>query len=163
MIRQIVSEEFCLGCRGCCRFSQPETIWSPALLEEDKQAFLKNNIPPLLISVDNKVRLVYNQEQDNFVCSLLDFKDNKCKAYAFRPFECKLYPFLINRKVDKVFLAADLKCPFVEENMHKPLFKEYVQYLTTLFNNPDLRKTLKDSPQVNQTYEGVLDLVNLEK
>jgi len=163
MIRQIVPEEFCLACQGCCRFAQPETAWSPALLEEDKQAFLKNNIPPLFISADNKIRLVYNQEQHNFVCPLLNLQDNKCKAYAFRPFECKLYPFLINRKANKVFLGADLKCPFVKENMHKPLFKEYVQYLTALFNNPDLRKTLKDNPQITQAYEEVLDLVSLEK
>ena len=162
MIKQIVPQEFCLKCLGCCRFSRADSIWSPSLLDEDLQVFLKNNIPPLLISSDNKIRLVYCEEQDNFICSLFDPEKNKCKTYALRPFECQLYPFLINRNATGIFLAADLKCPFIKENTDSPLFKEYVQHLTVLFNNPGLNKTLKNNPRIIQAYDEVINLVNLK-
>ncbi len=161
MIRQLIPEKFCLKCLGCCRFAQAESIWSPNLLEEDIREFLKNRIPPLLISDNQKIRLTYDQKQNNFVCSLLDLTDNQCKVYAFRPFECQLYPFLLNRRKNQVFLAVDLRCPFAKEKQKSRIFKEYVQYLTVFLNNPGLLKALKNNPRTIQSYDQVIDLIAL--
>jgi len=161
MIRQLIPEEFCLKCPGCCRFSQTDSIWSPNLLDEDIQELLKNRIPPFFIIENKKIRLNYNQKQDNFVCFLLDLTDNKCKVYAFRPFECRLYPFLLNRRNNRVFLAVDLKCPFAKEKHKSEIFKEYTQYLTVFLTSPSLIKTLKNNPRIIQNYDQVVDLVEL--
>ena len=162
MIKQIVPEEVCLKCRGCCRFSQQDSAWLPGLLDEEIEELLKKSFPPSLISQEKKIRSEPHPEENNFICSFFQAQDNKCKIYVFRPFECQLYPFLINQKGIKVFLAVDLKCPFVQENLESPKFKRYIQDLTDLLNSPGRRKILRDNPQVIQAYAGTLNLAELK-
>ncbi len=161
MIRQLIPEEFCLKCLGCCRFSEANTAWSPNLSDEDIRELLKNRIPPVLILDNKKICLLYNGQQDNFVCSLFDLKDNKCKVYTYRPFECQLYPFLLNRSKGKAFLALDLRCPFAKEKQKSPIFQEYARQLTVFLNSPELLKVLRNNPQLIQNYEQSIDLAEL--
>jgi Fe-S-cluster containining protein len=162
MIRQLIPEEFCLRCLGCCRFAQVDSAWPPNLSDGDIQELLKGKVPPFFILENKKIRLSYNQNQDNFVCSLLDLKDNKCKAYAFRPLECQLYPFLLNRCKNKVFLALDLKCPFAKKKHKDKIFKEYAQYLAGFLNSPDILKVLKNNLQIIQEYKQVSNIIALD-
>jgi Fe-S-cluster containining protein len=161
VIKQIVPQEVCLKCQGCCRFSEQDSVWLPHLLGEEIQELLKKNFPPSLISQDKNIRSVPYPKQNNFICSFFQPKDNKCAIYAFRPFECQLYPFLVNRKDDNVFLAVDLRCPFVKESLESQEFKEYIRYLTSFFNSPRRIKILKNNPQIIQIYEDVLNLAEL--
>jgi Fe-S-cluster containining protein len=162
MITQYVKEEFCLKCQGCCRFPEPDTIWSPGLLEEDRQRLLKNNIPVAFITTENRIRLSYYQRQDYFVCAFFSPQDNKCKIYAFRPFECKLYPFLVNIRRKKVFLAVDIKCPFVKESFKTAKFKKHTKYLAEILNTPAFLAILKKNSQVIQSYPDAIDLRELK-
>ena len=162
MIKQLIPEKVCLVCRGCCRFNKKESIWSPSLLDADIQGLLKNNIPSSLISGRNKLHLEPHGEENNFICPFLTAPSNKCKIYSFRPFECQLYPFLIHRANDKVFLGIDLRCPFVEVNLKTQRCKEHVQYLTELLSTPEWLDVLRNNPQVIQKYEGILDLAELK-
>ena len=162
MIKQAIPKDYCLSCVGCCRFSEQDSVWLPHLLGEEIQELLKKNFPPSLISQDKNIHSLPNLAQNNFVCSFSQPKDNKCAIYAFRPFECQLYPFVINRKADKVFLALDLRCPFVKENLESQKFKEYIHYLTAFFNSPRTIEILKDNPQIIQAYEEVLDIIELD-
>jgi Fe-S-cluster containining protein len=91
----------------------------------------------------------------------LNLKDNKCKIYFFRPFECQLYPFLINRNAGKAFLAVDLKCPFVKQRLETKEFKEYTKNLSGILNSPSLIKILKNNPQIIQAYPEALNLREL--
>ena len=161
MIKQVIPKDYCLSCLGCCRFSEQDSVWLPHLLEKEAQELLKKDFPAALISCDKKIRSIPYPAQNNFICSFLQPKDNKCKIYAFRPFECQLYPFLISRKGEEAFLALDLKCPFVKENLESQKFKAYIRYLTGFFNNPRKIKGLKNNPQIIQIYEGVLNLAEL--
>ena len=162
MIKQFIPQEICLKCRSCCRFSQQDSIWSPALLNEEVQGLLKNRIPPLVISPNKRIRLTHLSGQSNFFCSFFNLQDNKCKIYALRPFECQLYPFLINRKGKKVFLALDLHCPFVEKKLKTQEFKEYVLYLTDFLNDSPQAEILRNNPQIIQDYSEALDLEELK-
>ena len=162
MIRQLVPEDVCLKCQGCCRFSELESIWSPNLLDEDIQALLKNSIPPFFILADKKIRLVHHQAQGCHICSLFEISSNKCKAYAFRPFECQLYPFLINRRNQKVFLAVDQKCPFVQARQKGEGLESYCRYLVDFLSQPDLLDALRRNAHIIQEYSGVLDLAELK-
>lgn len=161
MIKQAILKDYCLSCVSCCRFSEQDSVWLPHLLGEEIEELLKKNFPPSLISQDKNIRSLPNPAQNNFICSFLQPKDNKCAIYAFRPFECQLYPFVINRKADKVFLALDLRCPFVKENLESQKFKEYIHYLTAFFNSSRRIKILKNNPQIIQIYEDVLNLAEL--
>ena len=148
-VKQLIPEDFCLQCRGCCRFSQQQSIWQPHLLEEEKQEL-------------GEIIVVASSEENNFICSNLGRADNKCKIYGSRPFECQLYPFLFNRKRHKVFLALDLNCAFVRKNSKDRQLKEYARSLAELVQSKDYLDKLKNNPQLAQEYEGVRDLIELK-
>ncbi|KPK97734.1 MAG: hypothetical protein AMJ95_07480 [Omnitrophica WOR_2 bacterium SM23_72] len=162
MIKQIIPTDFCLSCRGCCRFSQPETSWSPILLDPEIQQLLEDNYPPSLISKTKRIRPVPDSQSDRFLCAFLNPDDNTCKIYNSRPLDCQLYPFMINRKDKKVFLACDLRCPFAEKNLEVGAFKEYIQYIFNFVNSPSVLNLLRNNPQIIQEYKGLLDLEEIK-
>jgi Fe-S-cluster containining protein len=161
MIKQFVPEEFCLKCLGCCRFKEQDSVWAPCLLEEEAQDLMDKDIPAAYISSQRKIMLLPDGQEDNFVCPFLEAKENKCKIYSLRPFECQLYPFLINLRQKRVLLTVDLNCPYLKEKINTPGFKEYVEYLTSYLNSPQQLRRLKDNPQVLQAYEEVTELIEL--
>jgi len=173
MIKQFVDSQYCLNkCRLCCKFSQQESVWSPALLDEEIAESQKNNIPPAVINKHKKLVLEpFPKHKDSslpghmdmiFVCPFLDTGSNKCKIYSFRPLECKIYPFLINKRDDKVFLSVDPGCPFIKERLSTLEFKEYVQNLTAFILDPAQTAVLKRNPQLFQVYDDALDLVEIK-
>jgi Fe-S-cluster containining protein len=162
MIKQFVPQEFCLKCRGCCRFKESNSVWSPCLLDEEIQALLdKKGIPTALISIDRRIQPIANPSGADFLCPFLETQENKCQIYDFRPFECQLYPFLINLRKDKVLLTVDLNCPYVYEKINSQEAKDYIIYLTTYLNSKPLRSLLEDNPQIIQAYEEVREVAEL--
>ena len=146
MIKQLIPVNFCLKCKGCCRFSKAQTSWSVSLLKEEAGELLNNN----------KIRPV--PYEDYYICPLLNLEDNKCKIYGARPFECQLYPFLIRKHQKKVFLAVDLKCLFANDNLESKEFKEYIGYLSDFLNGSGGGKVLKNNPQIIKEYGAVVNL-----
>ncbi len=162
MIRQFVPQEFCLKCRGCCRFREADSVWSPCLLDEEIQDLLgKPGVPAASISIDRRIQLIANPEGTDFICPFLGLADNCCKIYAARPFECQLYPFLLNLRKGKVLLTVDLNCPYVYERINSQEAKEYIAYLTGYLNSRPLKTMLKDNPQIIQAYEEVREVAEL--
>jgi len=162
MIKQFVAQEFCLKCRGCCRFKEANSVWSPCLLDEEIQGFLdKEGIPAVSISADRRIQPVAIRDAEGFVCPFLNTADNKCKVYHLHPFECQLYPFLINLRSDKVLLTVDLNCPYVAEKINSQEAKDYIVYLSSFLNSPQQLKMLKDNPQIIQAYEEVREVAEL--
>jgi len=162
VIKQIIPQEYCLKCKGCCRFREMKSAWSPCLLDEEIQELLDKRIPPACISSDKRLLPIPNPQEECFICPFLDVKENKCTIYGFRPFECQLYPFLINLRHGKVILTLDLNCPYVTGHLKESDFKKYTEYLIVLLNSPFQLRILKDNPQIIQAYEEVLDIVELE-
>ena len=162
MIKQFVLQEFCLKCRGCCRFKEANSVWSPCLLDEEIQTLLdKKGIPTASISIDRRLQPIANPQGADFICLFLETLDNKCKIYSIRPFECQLYPFLINLRKDKVLLTVDLNCPYVYEKINSQEAKDHIVYLTHYLNSGPLRSLLKDNPQIIQAYEEVREVAAL--
>jgi len=161
MIKQFIPSDFCLKCLGCCRFKEFNSVWLPCLLDEEIQVLLEKKIPPASISIERKIQPIPDGE-GGFICPFLNLKDNKCKIYDFRPFECQLYPFLINLRGKKIILTVDLNCPYIKENINTPQFKEYLDYLSNYLNSPKQIKLLKENPQILQAYEEVAELIELK-
>lgn len=78
-----------------------------------------------------------------------------------RPFECQLYPFLINLRKGKVLLTVDLNCPYVCEKINIPEIKEYISYLAGYLNAPEQLEMLESNPQIIQAYEEVREVAEL--
>lgn len=161
-IRQLIPKDFCLKCSGCCRFSQQDSIWSPCLLNSEIKKLCQKNFPPSLFSTDKRLRLEPSQKGNSFLCPLLNTRNNKCKIYSFRPLECQLYPFLINRNGNSIFLAVDLKCPFAKENLSQEKFREYTRFLTDALNSPQGLDTLRNNLHLIQIYNEILNLSELK-
>jgi hypothetical protein len=162
MIKQFLPQDFCLKCRGCCRFKEANSVWSPCLLDEEVQDLLDRQIPAASITADRRIQPIPNPKQEGFVCPFLNIEDNKCKIYEFRPFECQLYPFLISVRDKKVLLTIDLNCPYAQENLNSREFKDYTQYLTAFMNSAPQKIILKNNPQIVQAYKEALDVIELK-
>jgi Fe-S-cluster containining protein len=162
MIKQLVPQEYCLKCQGCCRFAQENSVWSPCLLDEEIQELLDKKIPPASISADRRIYPVANPQGEGFICAFFDLPKNQCRIYGFRPFECQLYPFLINLRGEKIILTVDLNCPYAKEKINSPEFKEYAEYLTKYLNSPAQMKLLKSNPQILKAYEEVTEIIELD-
>lgn len=145
MIRNLIPSKICLACLGCCRFSEKGSVWLPHLLKEEGKRL-------------KKIKLVPGAGLSIFLCSYLNQKSNKCIIYKGRPFDCRLYPFLIRRKAKKVFLSADLNCPYMEKHLRASEVKRYIAYLLKFLHSKRFLKILKGNPQIIQEYPGVLDV-----
>ena len=121
----------------------------------------KKWLPPAAISIGRRLQLIANPDGQDFICPFLASRDNKCKIYDARPFECQLYPFLINLRPGKVLLTVDLNCPYVYEQINSREAKEYIIYLAGYLNSPKMLKMLKDNPQIIQAYEEVREVAEL--
>jgi len=161
-LKQFIPEGYCSSCQGCCRYKEINSVWAPCLLDEEMQGLLDKKIPSVAISPGRKLMLLPHPQKDSYICPFLNIQDNKCQIYDFRPFECQLYPFLINLRGRKVILTVDLNCPYIQDNLKKQEFKEYAEYLTAYLNSPKQIKILKDNPQIIQAYEEVLDIIELK-
>ena len=125
-------------------------------MDEEIQDLLdKEGIPAVSIAVDRRIQPVPIPGEEGFICPLLHRLDNKCKIYSLHPFECQLYPFLINLRKDKVLLTVDLNCPYAASKIDSQEAKDYIIYLSNFLNAPEQLEMLKDNPQIIQAYEEV--------
>lgn len=151
-LKQLAFGEYCLKCFGCCRFADKQSQWVPHLLEEEKKK---------IVPFSKELQLLWDKKQGNFRCQFITDDTNKCKIYSIRPFECRLYPFLINQEGKKVFIAVDFKCPFLKK-IAMEQYRQYVQYLTEFFGRPANINALVKNPQLIQSYEGVLNIFEIK-
>jgi Fe-S-cluster containining protein len=146
---ELIPEGYCLSCRGCCRFAEKDSVWLPHLLGEEKKQLAEISVLP-------------DPRQENYFCVFLDTKTNKCQVYAKRPFDCRLYPFLINRLNGGVFLGIDPNCVFVKDNLGKKGFRESLLKIGRSCQSEGFRNILKGNPCLIQAYEGILHLVRID-
>ncbi len=112
-IPQIVTPEQCAACRGCCRFSEPQSDWSPRLLPDDAIGLLKAFPDGAWRAGSDRIAL--RACAGDHACAFLEASSHQCQTYASRPFECRLYPLLLSREKDVFKVYAHLACPAVEE------------------------------------------------
>lgn len=145
-LKQFVSSKTCLACDVCCRFSEADSVWSPVLTEAD---ILK--IPKDLINKKNKFGL--KPYKGIYLCPCFKPKDSKCSIYHDRPLDCMLYPFLLSKKDNQIFLGIDLKCPFLQNKQNNHEFKEFVKYLAEFLGREDIKELIRKNPQIIGDYQ----------
>jgi len=150
-IKQYVSGDSCARCLGCCRYNCSPSIWAPVLLEEEKRAL---NLP--------RIELVVYQQ--SYVCCFLNPQSNLCRIYAQRPLECRLYPFLLNRCGNKLYLGFDSRCPGAAGKIDSQEFKKYLEYLTRYLGKAAVLNMLRKNRAAFSSYpaEEILNLAELK-
>jgi len=151
-MRQYIPEAFCLSCKGCCTFAEKDSIWAPVLLREEmKELVCDDKVPPMAIARDNTLRLREAPKTGAYECPLFDAAHARCSIYAVRPFECRLYPFLIHRKGKNIFLALHTRCRFLSSRGAESGFKDYGAYMLDFFKTQGLA-LIKDNPHLAREY-----------
>ncbi|MGE5280305.1 MAG: YkgJ family cysteine cluster protein [Deltaproteobacteria bacterium] len=157
-LRRFVPSDVCLRCSGCCRFAEAHSAWGPFFLfEEICEATQTNLLPSCLFTHPDAARgrgawinLVEGDGQ--YLCPCLAGDRHTCRIYDKRPFDCRLYPFLLVREKERFVLAVDEKCPYVQEMMGRTAFAEQVAYLADLFSGTEGRAFLRANPDIIQDY-----------
>lgn len=147
---QIVPQKICLSCQGCCRYKEAESLWRPKIALEE----LKGNEYKLdLIGALGKNAYINTvREKGQNRCSFLDLRTNKCGVYTGRPFECRLYPFLLTNKNGRAAVSVHLSCPYVQESRYSPEFAEHVGILKEYFSGGEMLRFLKRNPELLGDY-----------
>ncbi|MFC1709603.1 YkgJ family cysteine cluster protein [Candidatus Omnitrophota bacterium] len=162
-LKQFVPQEFCLRCDVCCRFSQPDTVWAPLFTESEVRHLIEDHMLPPTVFTDHpkgnnssaqRINLLDNK--DNFICPCFNLPDQKCKIYNHRPFECQLYPFLLNKKDNKFYLTKDNGCPYFKSGP-EDIIKNQIDYLKQEFQKEDMCLFLKQNQELFVEYPS-LDL-----
>ena len=158
-VKQFVPGQICLSCDGCCRYSDKTTVWAPLFLfEEILELTGKNIVPCCLFTHPGRItkkaaRINLTEEQGMYICPCFNLPDHTCKIYPFRPLDCQLYPFLLARKKNKLFLALDEKCPYARRVMDSLVFDSYVKYLLEFLSTNDFLQATVSNPEIFQDYD----------
>lgn len=143
-LKQFVPSKVCLSCDGCCRFQNERSIWRPRVAQEESKALVKDIAPDWRL----KTSCVHGEEQ----CVFFNREDRTCRIYQTRPFECRLYPFVLFKKGTETVVAAHLSCPYVQEKGDTKEAAEYVAYLRKYFEQPDVKAFLANNPGLATDY-----------
>ncbi len=113
-IPRVVTSQECLACRGCCRFHAPDDAWSPRLTAEDASRLLK--AVPGGGWQKGHDGFALKACREGYACPFLDDGPGTCGAYDDRPFECRLYPFLLSREGTGFKVYAHSSCPAMQRD-----------------------------------------------
>ncbi|MDP3143463.1 MAG: YkgJ family cysteine cluster protein [Candidatus Omnitrophota bacterium] len=180
-LKQLIPSSTCLHCQICCRFPEKNTVWQPRLSRIETVAF-KNEAPRAkargflernterprlqgavlwprmykrwLAARIKKGAIELKRIGGLFCCSFFNAKGNSCQIYKIRPFDCRLYPFVLIDLQDKIILAAHQLCPFVAQSIQTKKFQSHASYLKKFFAKKGIQDFLKANPSLIQDYQG---------
>jgi uncharacterized protein len=147
-LRQLVPSEECLKCDGCCRFSEPKNLWRPKITDEEKKQARPVGVKNVFSenAVDESGHLATLAHEGSCICYFFHPQHNTCGVYPFRPFECRLYPFLLHKGGGQQGICAHISCPYVQKVFGRQSFQEYVAYLKEFFAQKETIAFLKKYP-----------------
>ena len=154
----LVPQKVCLSCDGCCRYKEPNSIWRPKITSDEI-----NQLRSRRSSLVDKIFSKANVASKGFLkavphnkrickCTFFNFDSNTCSIYGDRPFECQLYPFILNKRKHELVISVHLSCPYAQEKRYTPLFEGYVVSLKAFFARPEIKKFLKENPVLFNDY-----------
>ena len=151
-LHQLVPSEWCLQCRGCCRFPNPEDAQTPTLSPEEVQSALAAGgrpdwFQPVAPAPSHGVRVVPHASCGTH-CPALHLPTNRCTIYAARPLDCQIYPYVVTRDLsgERLLLAVDPKCPYVQQIGPSPVVRDVGLYLSRLLEAPEGQAMLQKNP-----------------
>jgi Fe-S-cluster containining protein len=145
MIKSFVSSDQCLTCRGCCIFDGDEAEWLPHISTKEFESLgvgrrTSDEAPDTRNSTPNRHILPTVTLDGCRRCVFLNPSDHRCRAYEKRPFECRLYPFLLSNESGRLRVYAHLGCPFVSQERESDRWRKQTEQLRSYFSKPQTRE-----------------------
>jgi Fe-S-cluster containining protein len=159
---EFVSSKVCLSCEGCCRYKNPESIWRPKISQDEiiHVKAKRSSLVDKIFSKDNIERkgfLKTAKMKSRCRCTFFNVEQNTCNIYADRPFECQLYPFLLNKKGKEYIISVHLACPDVQKRRYSSDFENYTISLKQFFQRPSVREFFKKNLTLFVNYNEYAD------
>lgn len=151
-IPQLVPESRCLDCKICCRFPDTEHVQTPTWSSQEA-GWLQEAVRVRWLKPDAagpSVRPVLKECGHGFLCPAFDAGSNRCTIYPMRPLDCRLYPFTLceDASSERLCLAVDLKCPYIQENIEDPKILDYAARLIQYLHKPEAAHYVRMNPAV---------------
>ncbi len=153
---QFVPQKACLSCDGCCRFKEQDSCWRPKMTQNEvdlhcsKEGGFSRAIFSKELESDGHIRAVRCHGQ--IKCSFFHLEDNMCHVYQNRPFECRLYPFLLMKEEEGLSVGVHLSCPHVQQYWGYEEFDHYVVKLQAYFQRQDVGDFLRENISLGGDY-----------
>lgn len=150
-VQQFVPEEWCLACRRCCRFADPQDAQTPAFSTEESARAIAIGASPAWFAEagggSRGVRLAAHP-CGGAQCPALESATHQCRIYAERPLDCQIYPLVVTRDASqrRLLLGADTKCPYVQQLGAARALRDYGRYVAQLFESPEGQRALSGNP-----------------
>ena len=158
-LKQFVTSDYCRSCRGCCVFHDADSIWGPHIIPAEANEIMRLGCAAGL-SVDRR-HILTEPAGASHRCAFLGSADHHCRIYQDRPFECRLYPFVISSEQRQLRMYAHLACPFIQEKFHSLEGQVYLAYLREYFSRSASRATLCANTDVFPDYSSAQDQIEI--
>jgi Fe-S-cluster containining protein len=157
-MKQFLSSKMCLSCEGCCRFDKGKSQWRPKVGDSEERAIIVNM--PSTEKIGSR-RLVEKGGYLNdklchgmYMCTFFNPDDSTCGIYHNRPFECRLYPFVLTRLKQKLSVCVHLPCPYIQEKKGTLEYDQYIFYLKEYLKKAEVNSLLKENSHLFGDYVG---------
>jgi len=160
-LTQYVPSEVCLACDGCCRFKEEDSRWRPVVAPEEMTSAVQEGLARYILTkeaLDQKNRIKTTRCHDGtYQCRFFSPDGNICTIYAYRPFECRLYPFVLMRQRQGIVLTVHLSCPHIQNTRNLMEFDRYVLYLKKFFQMAKVRRFIRKNAALIDDYADYQD------
>ena len=111
----------CSACPGFCCSSKTRAILTP-----EEGEFFKDYAEEVQTSHGT---LKVLKQKNNGKCIFYDENTHVCSIYEKRPFDCRMYPYVIAYRNNKVeFLLDDTYCPRIQDCTHEKVESDQQQW-----------------------------------
>ena len=149
---QFVPQEVCLRCDGCCRFEHQKSEWRPRVGVKEYTSVRETQT--IFDEIDAQGYLNARPCQSGAQCVFFKAEDQTCLVYSKRPFECRLYPFLLLKHDRGASIAVHKPCPHILEQGQSSLFQEFVRRLERYFRQENVLEFIRSNPNLLAQYPG---------
>ncbi len=96
---------------------------------------------------------------DAHACFFLNATDHRCRAYASRPFECRLYPFLLSREKNGFKVYAHLSCPAIVDFKRLGVWDKRIATMRDFFGQKEVQSLVESGAASYPDYASSSDEV----
>ncbi|MFH1692015.1 MAG: YkgJ family cysteine cluster protein [Candidatus Omnitrophota bacterium] len=158
LLKNFISGDHCLSCKGCCRFSAQKSSWAPFFTYEEISDLTRRDLVPSCLfthanlSKECGTQIDLVAQGDRYLCPCFEPASNRCKIYSDRPLDCQLYPFLLARRGKDIFCALDENCSYIQKVKNTDQIVRYAQYLIVYFSTQEFWAIIEKNPGLIQDY-----------
>ena len=139
MTEKLLTKQDCAECRLCCHFDSYGLLETPVITEDTQKLITAQYLPEQQFAeIGGRCLMKMEKEPDRdiYTCPLLE--DSKgCMLGDAKPFDCRIFPFLLMKLSDIRVIALSPACPKVQSKPLTDIQSAAKDIAPTLFDYAD--------------------------